>query len=91
MESTAGPRQAGISEQDCASSKLKLMLVRQVKAVDHPLPCGTWVQTVRPSKSLEVDGKDPTRSLVVLRSAHGIGDDCQFLFVDDGSWVSVML
>jgi hypothetical protein len=85
---TFGLRQAGISEQDCASSKLKLMVVRQVKGVKvHSLASGPF----RPSKSLELDGKDPTRSLVVLRSAHGMGDDCQFLFLDDGNWLSMML
>ena len=35
IASTSGPRQAGISEQDSISCKLKLMLVQQVKNVDR--------------------------------------------------------
>ena len=31
MASTSGPRQAGISEQDCASCKLKLMVVQEME------------------------------------------------------------
>lgn len=54
MESTSGPRQAGISQQDCASSKLKLMVVQQVKGVDRPFACRACVRTGRPSKSLSL-------------------------------------
>jgi hypothetical protein len=32
---TSGPLQAGISDKDCASCKLNLILVHQVKAVDR--------------------------------------------------------
>ena len=91
MESTSGPRQAGISEQDCASSKLKLIVVQQVKAVDRP---SVRLRHLGPDRSpfegTEVDGKD-LRSLVVLKSVYGMGDDSQFLFADDGNWFSMML
>ena|SRR5271165_3829183 len=90
MESTSGPRQAGISEQDCASCKLKLMVVQQVKAVDRPFACGTLIQTRSPFEITEVDGKD-LRSLVVLNSVYGMGDESQFFFADAGNWFSVML
>jgi hypothetical protein len=43
-----------------------------------------------PFEITEVEGK-ALRSLVVLNSVYGMGDDCQFLFVDDGNWLSMML
>jgi hypothetical protein len=69
MESTSGLRQAGISEHDCASSKLKLMVVQQVKGVEPSVR----LRRLRPDRSpfeiTEFDRKDPARSLVVLRSS----------------------
>ena len=67
MESTSDPRQAGISEQDCASSKLKLIVVEQVKAVDRPFVRGACLWTGRSSKALRLMVKT-RRSLVVLKS-----------------------
>ena len=86
MESTSGPRQAGISEQDCASSKSKLIVVQQEKAVDRPSVRLWHLGPDRsPFERTEVDGNG-LRSLVYV-----MGDDCQFLFVDDGNWLSMML
>ena len=92
MESTSGPRQAGISEQDCASSKLKLMVVRQVKAVDRP---SVRLRHLGPDRSpfevTEVDGKDPNVALSYSNPSTCTGDDSQFFFADDGNWFSIML
>jgi hypothetical protein len=84
MESTSGLRQAGISEHDCASSKLKLMVVQQVKGVKvHSL--AALASGPFALRSHRGDGKG-LRSLVYV-----MGDDSQFLFVDDGNWLSMML
>jgi hypothetical protein len=68
---------------------LNLIAVQQVKVADRSFACGTWSDRL-PFEITEVDGKD-LRSLVVLKSVYGLGDDTQFSFADDGNWFSVML
>jgi len=70
MASTSGPRQAGISEQDCASCKLKLMVVQEVEIVDR----SSGLRHLRPSRlpmeCAEGDGEDLS-GLVILKSVYG--------------------
>jgi hypothetical protein len=88
MERTSGPRQAGISEQDCASSKLKLIVVQQVKAVDRP---SVRLRHRSPFEGTEFDGKDPTEPCRTQGRLRVMGDDSQSFFADDGNWFCIML
>ena len=65
------PRQAGISEQDCASSKLKLMVVQGGgKLVDRLSGLRHLIPSRLPMERAEGDGQDFS-SLVIVKSVYG--------------------